>query len=94
MELSSFLSNLGLISTKRIYRNLSVNKLVEHALLNGEGQLSESGALLINTGKYTGRSPEDRFIVDQPSVHNKINWGKVNAPIKEEIFFKTYEKAE
>jgi phosphoenolpyruvate carboxykinase (ATP) len=92
MELSSFLTNLGLISTKKVHRNLSVNKLVEHSILNGEGQLSESGALMINTGKYTGRSPEDRFIVDQPSVHNKINWGKVNTPIKEELFNGIYAR--
>lgn len=92
MELNNFLTNLGLIGTKKIYRNLSVNKLIEHSLLKGEGQLSENGALSINTGKYTGRSPEDRFIVDQPSVHDKINWGKVNAPIKEEVFENIYAR--
>ena len=47
---------------------------------------------MVNTGKYTGRSPKDRFIVKQKSVEDKINWGDVNLPIEEEVFDKLYDK--
>lgn len=74
MEIEKELNNLGLINFKKVYRNLSVCKLVEHSILRGEGNLTSSGALNINTGKYTGRSPKDRFIVDTKEIHNDINW--------------------
>lgn len=82
------LENLG----AKVHRNLNVGKLVEYALKNEGAALTETGALSINTGKYTGRSPSDRFIVDSPSVHDKINWGKVNVPINGEVFNKLYER--
>lgn len=50
------------------------------------------GALTVTTGKYTGRSPNDKFIVDTASVHNEIAWGKANMPISEEVFDKLYDK--
>ncbi len=64
----------------RVNLNLSPTSLVEIALLRGEGELTSTGSLRIVTGKYTGRSPDDRFIVDTPEVHDKIAWGKVNMP--------------
>lgn len=76
----------------KVNHNLNVGKLVEHALKNEGAVLTDSGALSINTGKYTGRSPSDRFIVDSPSVHELINWGKVNVPISSEIFDRLYSK--
>jgi phosphoenolpyruvate carboxykinase (ATP) len=75
-----------------VYHNLNVGKLVEHSLRKEGATLSETGALCVNTGKYTGRSPSDRFIVDSPSVHDKIDWGKVNVPISPEVFDKLYNK--
>ena len=54
--------------------------LVEKALLANEGRLTSRGALYVETGRYTGRSPEDRFIVDTPDVHDDIAWGAVNRP--------------
>lgn len=77
---------LGIAGNGKIYRNLSVPALVEQALLRGEGRLSDTGALAVNTGKYTGRSPDDKFIVDTASVHDEIAWGKINVPISEERF--------
>lgn len=90
MELD--LSYLNIINTKNVYRNMAPARLVEHALEKGEGELSSTGALCVNTGKYNGRSPNDRFIVDIPGVHEHINWGKVNVPIDEASFDNLYNK--
>ena len=86
------LEKLGIIAPKAVYRNLSVPALVEKALQANEGTLSETGALVVNTGKYTGRSPDDKFVVDYPSIHDEIAWGKVNVPMTPETFEKIYNK--
>ena len=86
------LENLGIINAKEVYYNLPVPQLVEKAVARGEGTLSKTGALVVTTGKYTGRSPDDRFIVDEPSVHDEIAWGKVNVPISQDKFQSIYEK--
>ena len=86
------LEYLGIIEPAFVYRNLSPAVLIEHALERQEGVLSETGALVVNTGKYTGRSPDDRFIVDQSSIHDEIAWGKVNVPISEEKFTQIFMK--
>ena len=80
------LEKSGIINTKAIYRNLSPAELIEHALRRGEGKLSNTGALVVKTGKYTGRSAKDKFIVDTSAVHDEIAWGKVNRPIEESKF--------
>ena len=77
---------LGIAGDGTVLRNLSVPALVEKALARGEGTLSDTGALVVKTGKYTGRSPDDKFIVDTPAVHDDIAWGKVNVPIEREKF--------
>ncbi len=81
-------ADLGIAGDGEVLRNLSVRCLVEEALKNKEGTLSDTGALIVETGKYTGRSPDDKFIVDAPSVHNDIAWGKINVPISVERFEK------
>ena len=83
---------LGIINPKAVYYNASPAFLVEKALERGEGRLSDTGALCVNTGKYTGRSPDDKFIVDTPYSHDDIAWGKVNKPTTREIFDALYEK--
>lgn len=86
------LKNLELFNLEKIYYNLSPAQLIEKALENGEGKLSNTGALVITTGKYTGRSPDDKFIVDTKNVHDKIAWGDINRPIKRETFLKLYQR--
>lgn len=75
-----------------IYQNLSIDLLIDKALERKEVIKSKSGALVTYTGKYTGRSPNDRFIVDLPEIHDKINWGKVNVPISKENYNKLHQK--
>ena len=87
------LEYLGIIRPTAIHRNLEPAQLVEHALRRNEGTLSKTGALVVKTGKYTGRSPDDRFLVDGPSIHDEIAWGKVNVPISPEKFDAIYRKA-
>lgn len=77
---------LGIGGSGTVYRNLTAPQLVEKALKNGEGVLSSTGALVVNTGKYTGRSPDDKYIVDCPSVHDDIAWGNINRPMRKENF--------
>lgn len=81
-----YLENIGILTDKNIYRNLCPARLVEISLSRGEGELMDNGALLVKTGKYTGRSANDKFIVDSNFVHDKINWGDVNVPISKSIF--------
>ncbi len=75
-------------STKRkiIYTDLSVPILAELSVLRGEGKLASNGAVVVQTGKRTGRSPIDRYIVDEPSTSDSIDWGAINQPISTEIF--------
>ena len=80
------LEKLGIINAKAVYRNLTVAELTERALARGEGKLSNTGALVVKTGKYTGRSAKDKFIVDTPAVHDEIAWGSVNMPISREKY--------
>ena len=80
------LEKLGIINPTAVYRNLTPAQLTEAALRRGEGTLSNTGALVVTTGKYTGRSPQDKFIVDTPAVHDEIAWGKVNRPISKEKY--------
>ena len=66
--------------------NLSVAELYEDALRAGEGIVAAEGPLVVRTGKHTGRSPQDKFIVKEPSSEKKIWWGEVNRPIGEEHY--------
>ncbi|MCV0403726.1 MAG: phosphoenolpyruvate carboxykinase (ATP) [Chloroflexi bacterium] len=68
------------------YRNLSTAELYEHAVRNGEGTISAHGSLVVRTGKHTGRSPRDKFIVREPSSEEHVWWGAVNQPISEEHY--------
>ncbi|MFL5676129.1 MAG: phosphoenolpyruvate carboxykinase (ATP) [Chloroflexota bacterium] len=66
--------------------NLPTAELYEDAIRHGEGLVAADGPLVVRTGKHTGRSPQDKFIVDEPASHDKIWWGSVNRPISEEHY--------
>lgn len=80
------LEKIGITNTGKVYRNLEVARLVEESLKRGEGILMNTGALATTTGKYTGRSPKDKFIVDTADIHDKIAWGSVNVAISEDKY--------
>ncbi len=68
---------------RRVRANLPVAELYEDAIRHGEGLVAADGPLVVRTGKHTGRSPEDKFIVAEPSSEAKVWWGPVNRPISE-----------
>ncbi len=66
--------------------NLTVAALVEASINTEQGHLSDTGALVINTGKFTGRSPKDRYIVEDDITRDTVDWGGVNIPFTAEGF--------
>ncbi|RZK55125.1 MAG: phosphoenolpyruvate carboxykinase (ATP), partial [Pedobacter sp.] len=80
------------LDAKTVKYQLSVPELVEEALKNGEGTLASSGALAIDTGKFTGRSPKDRFIVSDAVTNDAVWWGDINIKISEAHFDALYTK--
>ena len=86
------LDQLGLTNLTNVHRNLPVKELVDDIVKNGEGVIGLRGAAMVDTGIYTGRSPKDKYIVDEPSSNDKIWWGPVNRKISEDIFNTLYEK--
>ncbi|MCZ6768401.1 MAG: phosphoenolpyruvate carboxykinase (ATP) [Acidobacteria bacterium] len=87
------LSAIGIENAAEVYRNLSPSDLIKRSLESGEGVLADSGALRVTTGKNTGRSPHDKFIVDEPEISDQIWWGKINRPFKPEDFERLHQKA-
>ena len=79
------LSALGL-NVKCAKWNLSPAELIEEAIKNGEGVLTDNGALMCDTGKFTGRSPKDRFIVEDEKTKDSVWWGNINIAISPEKF--------
>ena len=74
------------------FSNLTSTELIERSLALNEGKLKNTGALLVTTGNRTGRSPNDRFIVDELTTSNLIDWGDVNRPFSEEKFNELWDR--
>ncbi len=76
------------------YNNLTTADLAERAVIRGEGKFASNGAIVVETGARTGRSPKDRFIVDEPSTSESIDWGNVNLPITPEVFEHLWDRVQ
>jgi phosphoenolpyruvate carboxykinase (ATP) len=68
------------------HRDLAPSVLIEHAIRRGEGRLADSGALVVETGVHTGRSPEDKFVARHGELADEIWWGSVNQPMSPDAF--------
>jgi phosphoenolpyruvate carboxykinase (ATP) len=90
-KFSSQISEFG-ITPSKIFRNLTPDELVEYAVDRKEGEVNSTGSLSVNTGKYTGRSPDDRFIVLDDVTRNTIDWGIINHQFPTDKFTKILEK--
>ncbi len=84
--LTHTLDQQGFATSATILPNLGTAALVEQALANDEGHLSKYGALVVDTGRFTGRSVKDKFVVRDDMTENTINWGKINQPMSAEHF--------
>jgi phosphoenolpyruvate carboxykinase (ATP) len=71
---------------RRVYANLATAELYERAVRVGEGVIAAEGPLVVRTGKHTGRSPQDKFVVREPSSEANVWWGDVNQPLDEERY--------
>jgi phosphoenolpyruvate carboxykinase (ATP) len=87
------LDKLGISGARTVYWNLPPARLVELAIQRGEAQLADEGPLVCRTGQHTGRSPNDRFVVKDPSVDGDIWWGDVNKPFDREKFDALFARA-
>src|SRR5438046_5899318 len=76
----------GLSPEGRIYWQPTTSLLYTHALRRGEGRLAEGGPLVVDTGRFTGRSPRDKFLVREPGSEDRIWWGDINQPLSEDRF--------
>jgi phosphoenolpyruvate carboxykinase (ATP) len=76
----------GIETSGDVYRNPTTALLYTHALARGEGKLAEGGPLVVDTGRFTGRSPRDKFVVREPGSEDRIWWGDVNHELSEEHF--------
>jgi phosphoenolpyruvate carboxykinase (ATP) len=80
------LESLGITNVNTVYWNLSTPSLIEEAIRRREGRLAHLGPLVVRTGQHTGRAPNDKFIVREPSCVDKVWWGKVNRPMEPDKF--------
>lgn len=84
--------NHGIKNAGTVYWNLSTPMLYEQVVRRREGVIAHLGPIVVNTGDHTGRSPNDKFIVQEPTSEKDIWWGKVNRPISQEKFDSLYRK--
>ena len=84
--LSHSLDRQGIATKATIFANLGTAPLVEHAVNNGEGLLAKDGPFVVATGKHTGRSAKDKFIVKDAETADTVWWGKTNVPMTPEHF--------
>ena len=85
------LENLNIKNSNYI-RNAPADVLIDNAVNSNEGVIGHSGALMVDTGEFSGRIPQDKFIVEEDSSSHNIWWGDINHPISEKNFNNLYNK--
>ena len=85
-EAPNNVSNVVIANAAEVHHNLSVPVLYEHAVRRGEGKLLQGGTFAVRSGARTGRSPNDKFLVQTPDMSENVWWGKHNQPMDEETF--------
>ncbi len=91
--LGASLADIGLKNVSAAYWNLTPAELVEETILSGDGMLTDTGALAVDTGEFTGRSPKDKFIVCDSETENSVWWGDINIKFDPAKFDKLYDRA-
>ncbi|WP_212002376.1 phosphoenolpyruvate carboxykinase (ATP) [Chitinophaga sp. HK235] len=86
------LRELGIENVSNVYYQLAPEKLIEQTIARKQGVLSDTGALAVNTGQFTGRSPKDKFIVKDTITADTVNWNDFNIPVSPEVFDRLYTK--
>ncbi|MCB9169192.1 MAG: phosphoenolpyruvate carboxykinase (ATP) [Flavobacteriales bacterium] len=86
------LAKIGLGNVSDAYWNLEPAELIEHTIVSGQGMFADSGALAVDTGEFTGRSPKDKFCVQDGKTRDTIWWGDINIPFDEKKFDALYDK--
>src|SRR6476620_10351068 len=86
------LTRIGLHNVDTLYYQLSPEELILDTLRLGEGVLNDTGALVIKTGEFTGRSPKDKFIVKDSITADTVHWNDFNLPIEEKYFDQLLQK--
>lgn len=86
------LDELGIADSNSIKRNPPVESLIEDTILEKSGKIGMRGAVMVDTGRYTGRSPKDKYFVKEPTSQDHLWWGDVNQEIGEEVFNELFVK--
>ncbi len=85
------LEKLGLENIGNVFYNTDYDELITKEIENGECKMSDTGATICDTGIFTGRSPKDKYFVDQEPSNKNIAWGDVNQPVSREVFDELFE---
>src|SRR5436190_23175649 len=86
------LGEQGMHHLGHIHWNLTAPHLYEHAVRRHEGELGLGGAFVVNTGRHTGRSPRDKYIVDDAGTRDAVAWGAINQPLEPARFASLQER--
>ncbi len=91
-DLATQLHRHGILNPGKVHWNLSADELYAEIVNREEGKVTEGDVIVVTTGKHTGRSPQDRFIVKDSTTQDSVDWGAVNKPFGSEQFDKLYER--
>lgn len=93
MEMKSWAKELDINEVGHVYHNLSYEEIYDHELRNKEVHQTVLGAVSVDTGKFTGRSPKDKFFVNNPQKSGKyLSWGSINKPVEEKVFDELFKE--